>query len=54
MIEALALVNPYGDRAAPDGVTFRMERGEIVEFRGPNGADLAAEASPEPPREGGS
>jgi ABC-2 type transport system ATP-binding protein len=38
MIEVLALVKHYGDRAALCGVTFRVEPGEIVGFLGPNGA----------------
>jgi len=38
MIDVLALEKRYGDRAALDGVTFRVERGEIVGFLGPNGA----------------
>ena len=38
MIEVQGLVKRYGDRAALNGVTFRVERGEIVGFLGPNGA----------------
>jgi len=38
MIDVRQLVKRYGDRAALDGVTFRVERGEIVGFLGPNGA----------------
>ena len=38
MIEVVGIVKRYGDRAALDGVTFKVERGEIVGFLGPNGA----------------
>jgi ABC-2 type transport system ATP-binding protein len=38
MIEVFGLVKRYGDRAALNDVTFRVERGEIVGFLGPNGA----------------
>jgi ABC-2 type transport system ATP-binding protein len=38
MIEVQALVKHYGDRAALDGITFRVERGEVAGFLGPNGA----------------
>ncbi len=38
MIEVEGIVKRYGDRAALDGVTFKVARGEIVGFLGPNGA----------------
>jgi ABC-2 type transport system ATP-binding protein len=38
MIEVEGLVKRYGERSALDGVTFRVERGEIVGFLGVNGA----------------
>jgi ABC-2 type transport system ATP-binding protein len=38
MIEVNGLVKRYGDRAALDGLTFKVARGEIVGFLGPNGA----------------
>src|SRR5882762_3470567 len=38
MIDVFGLVKRYGDRAALEGVTFKVARGEIVGFLGPNGA----------------
>jgi ABC-2 type transport system ATP-binding protein len=38
MIEVNGLVKRYGDRAALDGLTFKVAPGEIVGFLGPNGA----------------
>ncbi len=38
MIEVEGLVKRYGERAALNGVTFRVATGEIVGFLGPNGA----------------
>lgn len=38
MIEAQALTRRYGDFTAVDGVSFRIDEGEIVGILGPNGA----------------
>jgi ABC-2 type transport system ATP-binding protein len=38
MIEATNLSKRYGEIAAVDGVSFSVERGEVVGFLGPNGA----------------
>ena len=38
MIDVRDLGKRYGDLAALDGATFRVERGDIVGFLGPNGA----------------
>lgn len=38
MIEVQKLVKRYGDRLAVDGLSFGVEKGEIVGFLGPNGA----------------
>ncbi len=38
MIEVEDLTKVYGDFAAIQGVTFRVERGEVLGFLGPNGA----------------
>ena len=38
MIEAVHLTKYYGDFAAIDDVTFRVDKGEVVAFLGPNGA----------------
>jgi ABC-2 type transport system ATP-binding protein len=38
MIEVSALEKRFGDRTALDGITFKVERGEIAGFLGPNGA----------------
>lgn len=38
MIEAYGLVKQYGDFTAVDGITFKINPGEVVGFLGPNGA----------------
>ena len=38
MIEAVGLTKYYGDFAACEDVTFRVNQGEVVAFLGPNGA----------------
>ena len=38
MINVQNLVKRYGDTTAVDGVSFTVERGEVVGFLGPNGA----------------
>ena len=38
MIEAKGLVKNYGSLRAVDGVTFKVNRGDILGFLGPNGA----------------
>ena len=38
MIEAVGLTKYYGDFAAVEDVSFRIDSGEVVAFLGPNGA----------------
>ncbi len=38
MIETVNLTKKFGDLTAVDGVTFRVEEGEVFGFLGPNGA----------------
>ena len=39
MIEVTGLCKDYGSRAAIQDVSFHVEKGEIVGFLGPNGAE---------------
>src|SRR5246127_6001853 len=38
LVEARDLVKRYGSLTAVDGISFAVERGEVVGFLGPNGA----------------
>lgn len=38
MIKVSGLTKDYGDRRAVDGLTFEVQKGEIIGFLGPNGA----------------
>ena len=38
MIEICDIRKSYGDKRAVDGLTFKVEEGEILGFLGPNGA----------------
>lgn len=38
MVEARALCKDYGTARAVDGISFKVDRGEVVGFLGPNGA----------------
>src|SRR5260221_45852 len=38
MIEVTNLTKRYGRQTAVDGISFRVEKGEIMGFLGPNGA----------------
>ena len=38
LVETRALVKRFGAFTAVDGVTFKVNRGEVVGFLGPNGA----------------
>ena len=43
MIEVGGLTKAYGDRLAVDGISFSVDKGEIVGFLGPNGAGKRSE-----------
>src|SRR5436190_5765528 len=38
MVEARKLAKSYGTTRAVDGISFKVNRGEVVGFLGPNGA----------------
>ncbi|HOV58551.1 MAG TPA: ATP-binding cassette domain-containing protein, partial [Rhodanobacteraceae bacterium] len=38
MIETSQLTKRYGDFTAVDGISFRVEPGQVLGFLGPNGA----------------
>ena len=38
LVEATDLVKQFGSLTAVDGISFAVERGEVVGFLGPNGA----------------
>src|SRR6201981_1758715 len=38
LVEACDLVKRFGSLTAVDGISFKVERGEVVGFLGPNGA----------------
>ena len=38
LVETRALVKRFGAFTAVDGISFKVERGEVVGFLGPNGA----------------
>jgi len=38
LVEARDLVKRFGSLTAVDGISFKVERGEVVGFLGPNGA----------------
>ena len=41
MIEAIGLSKFYGEFAASRNVDFKIHRGEVVDFLGPNGAGIS-------------
>jgi ABC-2 type transport system ATP-binding protein len=38
MIRIAALTRRFGERVAVDGISFEVQRGEVLGFLGPNGA----------------
>ena len=49
MIEVSNLTKKYGDHTAVDHLSFRVEKGQIYGFLGPNGAGLST-TSHSPPK----